>query len=413
MRPKLRHFREPILVALETLRTHKMRSFLMLLGIVLSVSTLIMVVALISGVNGYVANRIANLGSNVFLVLRFPIITDVDEMVKATRRNKPITWDDYVYLRDNSKLALRVGAQANVFGRTKANGQTVEDTTVYGVTANIGDMKTQGPASGRYITDVDDQHRSLVALIGSDIADKLFPGADPIGREIDVDGRPYEVIGVGKPIGTVLGQTQDNYVYIPIETWLKFYSTGVTSLAINVQTRGGDWMARTQEEAQALMRARRHLHPNEPDNFGVLDGGSLVGLFQRVTGALAASMVGIVAVFLVIGGVVIMNVMLATVIERTREIGLRKSLGARRSDILLQFLTETAVMSTIGGLLGVALAYVFAWLVAANTPVPMHVPISAVLIALGVSTAVGVFFGLYPANKAANLSPIEAMRQEA
>lgn len=413
MRPKLRHFGEPILVALETLRTHKMRSFLMLLGIVLSVSTLIMVVALISGVNGYVANRIANLGSNVFLVLRFPIITDVDEMVKATRRNKPITWDDYVYLRDNSRLAVRVGAQANVFGRTKANGQTVEDTTVYGVTANIGDMKTQGPATGRYITDVDDQHRSLVALIGSDIADKLFPGADPIGREIDVDGRPYEVIGVGKPIGTVLGQTQDNYVYIPIETWLKFYSTGVTSLAINVQTRGGDWMARTQEEAQALMRARRHLHPNESDNFGVLDGGSLVGLFQRVTGALAASMVGIVAVFLVIGGVVIMNVMLATVIERTREIGLRKSLGARRSDILLQFLTETAVMSTIGGLLGVALAYVFAWLVAANTPVPMHVPISAVLIALGVSTAVGVFFGLYPANKAANLSPIEAMRQEA
>ena len=413
MRPKLRHFGEPILVALETLRTHKMRSFLMLLGIVLSVSTLIMVVALISGVNGYVANRIANLGSNVFLVLRFPIITDVDELVKATRRNKPITWEDYLYLRDNSKLALRVGAQANVFGRTKANGQTVEDTTVYGVTANIGDMKTQGPASGRYITDVDDQHRSLVALIGSDIADKLFPGADPLGREIDVDGRPYEVIGVGKPIGTVLGQTQDNYVYIPIETWLKFYSTGVTSLAINVQTRGGDWMARTQEEAQALMRARRHLHPNELDNFGVLDGGSLVGLFQRVTGALAASMVGIVAVFLVIGGVVIMNVMLATVIERTREIGLRKSLGARRSDILLQFLTETAVMSTIGGLLGVALAYIFALLIAANTPVPMHVPISAVLIALGVSTSVGVFFGLYPANKAANLSPIEAMRQEA
>ncbi len=413
MRPQLRHFREPIVVALETLRTHKMRSFLMLLGIVLSVSTLIMVVALISGVNGYVANRIANLGSNVFLVLRFPIITDVDEMVKATRRNKPITWDDYLYLRDNSRLALSVGAQANVFGRTKANGQTVEDTTVYGVTANIGDMKTQGPASGRYITDVDDQHRSLVALIGSDIADKLFPGRDPLGQEIDVDGRPYEVIGVGKPIGTVLGQTQDNYVYIPIQTWLKFYSTGITSLSINVQTRGGDWMARTQEEAQALMRARRHLHPNEPDNFGVLDGGSLVGLFQRVTGALAASMVGIVAVFLVIGGVVIMNVMLATVIERTREIGLRKSLGARRSDILLQFLTEAAVMSMIGGLLGVALAYVFALLIAANTPVPMHVPISAVLIALGVSTSVGVFFGLYPANKAANLSPIEAMRQEA
>jgi putative ABC transport system permease protein len=406
------NLREPFFVALETLRTHKMRSFLMLLGIVLSVSTLIMVVALISGVNLYVTNRIANLGSNVFLVLRFPIITDVNDFVKALRRNKPITWDDYQFLRDNAKLPIRVGAQANQLGRTKANGQTIEDTTIYGVTANIGDMKTEGPAQGRYITDTDNQHRSTVALIGAEIAEKLFPGRDPIGKELDIDGRPYEVVGVGKPIGTVLGQTQDNFVYIPIETWLKFYSTSNTSLAINVQTRGGDWISRTQEESEMLMRARRHLKPNDLDNFGLLDSGSLVDLFKRITGALAASMIGIVAVFLVIGGVVIMNVMLATVTERTHEIGLRKSLGARRSDILMQFLTETAVMSAVGGVIGVILAYVFAEVVKLNTPVPMHVPISAVLIALGVSTAVGVFFGLYPARKAANLNPIDALRQE-
>jgi putative ABC transport system permease protein len=406
------HFREPAFVALETLRAHKMRSFLMLLGMVLSVSTLIVVVALISGVNLYVANRIANLGSNVFLVLRYPIITDMDELVKALRRNKPITWDDYTYLRDNSKLAVRVGAGANTVGRTKANGQTVEDTLIWGITANIGDMKSVEPAEGRYIIDPDNEHRSQVALIGSDIAEKLFPGSDPVGKNLDVDGRPYQVVGVAKPIGTVLGQTQDNYVYIPIQTWLKYYATSKTSLAINVQTRGGDWMSRTQEETQMLMRARRHLKPNDLDSFGILDGGSLVSLFKRITGALAASMIGIVAVFLVIGGVVIMNVMLASVTERTREIGLRKSLGARRSDILLQFLTETAVMSGVGGLIGVVLAYVFAQIVAANTPVPMHVPFSAVVIALGVSTAVGVFFGLYPASKAANLNPIDAMRQE-
>jgi putative ABC transport system permease protein len=404
--------REPVFVALEALRTHKMRSFLMLLGIVLSVSTLIMVVALISGVNLYVANRLANLGSNVFLVLRYPIITDVNDLVKATRRNKPITWEDYVFLRDNSKLAIRVGAQANHPGRTKANGQTVEDTTIYGVTANIGEMKTEEPAQGRYITDTDNEHRSLVALIGSDVAEKLFPGTDPVGKQMDIDGRPYDVVGVSKPIGTVLGQTQDNFVYIPIQTWLKYYATSTTSLAINVQTRGGDWMSRSQEEAQMLMRARRHLKPNDLDNFGILDGGTLVDLFKQITGALAASMIGIVAVFLVIGGVVIMNVMLATVTERTREIGLRKAMGARRADILLQFLTETAFMSAIGGMIGVALAYVFSAVIAANTPVPMHVPAAAVLIALTVSTAVGIFFGLYPASKAANLNPIEALRQE-
>lgn len=406
------HLREPVFVALETLRTHKLRSFLVLLGIVLSVSTLILVVALISGVNLYVATRIANLGSNVFLVTRFPILTDVNEIVKAMRRNKVITWEEYEFLRDNMRSAVRTGIEARRTGAAKANGQTIEDTSIRGVSANIGDIDMEEPVQGRYITDSDNAHRSLVTLIGTDVAEKLFPGRDPIGKNLDIDGRPYLVVGVAKKIGTVVGQSQDNFAYIPIQTLMKFYGTNNINFAINIQTKGNEWMSRGQEEAQMLMRAHRHLKPNELDNFGVHDAGSLVDLFQRITGALAKSMIGIVAVFLVIGGVVIMNVMLATVTERTHEIGLRKSLGARRADILLQFLTETAVMSALGGLIGIAVAYAFAMVVAANTSVPMHVPLSAVIMALFASTAVGVFFGIYPASKAASLNPIEAMRQE-
>src|SRR2546421_4433356 len=403
--------REPIGVALETLRTHKMRSFLMLLGIILSVSTLIVVIALISGVNRYIADRVANMGSNVFLLTRFPVITDVEEYVKANRRNKKVTWDDFESLRDNLKLPQRVGVELRIDGKVRAGSHSLNDTNIRGVTANMADIDPVVPRDGRYISVGDDQSRAQVTMIGNDLATKLFPDVDPIGHELSIDGRPFQIVGIAKIIGSAFGQSQDNFAYIPIQTYFKMYGTNDT-IWLNIQARGAEWMEQTQDEARAMMRARRHLSPNEKDSFGIFDQATLMELWKNLTGVIATAMVGVVSVFLVIGGVVIMNVMLATVTERTREIGIRKALGARRNDILLQFLVEAAVMAAGGGALCGGLAFGIAGLATPTTSVPMHGPAPAGLLAELIAAGAVGFFGVYPARRAASLQPIEALRQE-
>ena len=408
------NFREPTAIALETMRSHKLRSFLMLLGVILSVMTLILVVSLVNGVNVYFADKVANMGANVFRVNQFPIINSEEAWVKANRTNKKITWDDYELLRDNLQLPKTVAATAHHRGsKVRAEHQSIDDVTVNGMTGNYIEMAVEEVANGRFVTDSDDDHRANVGFVGSEVANHLFPGQDALGKEFFIDGHEFTVIGVGKAIGTAFGQSQDNYIYIPIHTFLKIYGENSTSLSVNVQARGQEWMERSQEEASVLMRARRHIAPNAPETFGIIGSDSLMGLWKNLTGTLASGMVGLVSVFMLIGGIVIMNVMLASVTERTREIGIRKSLGARKTDILLQIMIESIVMSGIGGITGLLIAWAIAMVIKVATPVPMSVPFYAAVIAIGVSSAVGMFFGIYPARKAARLDPIEALRFEA
>ena len=404
--------REPTLIAFETMRAHRLRTFLILLGIILAVSSLILVVSLIQGTNGYIAERVANMGSDVFLVTRFGLISDRQQYVTAIRRNKNISWEDYEWMRDSMKLPQAVGAETGARGKVHCSGKTLDEIAVRGVTANIGEMHLEEVAQGRYITGSDNDHRAMVCVIGADVRTKFFPNVDPLGRTIAVDGHEYTIIGLAKAIGTVMGLAQDGFVYIPIQSFIKVYGMQNRSININIKAPGPDWMERTKEEARTLMRGRHHLNPDDKDTFGIVSSDTIMRLWNDLTGTLKGAMVGMVSVFLLIGGVMIMNMMLASVTERTREIGIRKALGASSGDILRQFLIEASLMSTMGGALGVAIASMLAIIIEATTPLPMSVPLWAVVTAIVLSTAVGVFFGVYPARRASKLDPIEALRYE-
>ncbi|HKV91973.1 MAG TPA: ABC transporter permease [Candidatus Angelobacter sp.] len=403
--------KEPMVIALETLRTHKLRSFLTLLGVILSVATLIVVVSMVQGANKYVAEKAANFGSNVFVVRRYPLITSLEQLVKLTRSNKMVTWDDYEFLRDNMRLAKDVGLEGDHNSTVKYKTESIEDIEVRGVTANMGDIDVEEPVIGRYITETDESHRTNVTMIGNDVAKRFFSGTDPIGKSMYIDGETYEVVGVAKEMGSAFGQSQDSFVYIPIQTFLKVYGRNI-SLDISVKALATDLMQPAEDEARMLMRARRHLNQRQDDTFGVIEPSSVMALYNSLTGSLASGSIFIVGIFLVIGGIVIMNIMLASVTERTREIGVRKSLGATRRDVLLQFLVESGVMATIGGVLGVVVAAVISFAVGHLTPFPMDLPIRWVIIGVMVAALVGVFFGVYPAYKASKLNPIEALRFE-
>ena len=399
-------------IALETLRAHKLRSFLTLLGVILSVATLIVVVSMIQGTNIYISDRVANFGANVFLVTQYPILTSREQFVKLQRRNKPITWENYEFLRANLTFSRAAAFILNRgTGTAKYQNLDMQNVLIRGVTGPMAELDTVEVAQGRSISDADNEHRAEVTFIGTDLVKRFFLGVDPLGKTIYLDNKPYVVVGVAKEIGSTLGQPQDTFAYIPALTYRKVYGTQQSG-NVRVQAKGPQWMSMAEDEVRMLMRAYRHVQPGEDDNFGIIEPSALMSLWTNLTGWLADSAVGIVSVFVVIGGIVIMNIMLASVTERTREIGVRKSLGATRRDIMLQFVIEASVMSTVGGAIGVIVAVGIALAVGRFTSFPTTIPVVAILVALGVSTLVGLFFGVYPARKAAKLDPIEALRFE-
>jgi putative ABC transport system permease protein len=409
--------REAFWIALEALRAHKLRSFLTLLGVVIATTTLIVVMSLINGMNLYIADHIANLGANVFVVHQFQWAQSFEDYLKARRRNKPIRIEEFEYLRDNLKDYRNIGAQAdtqNIDSSARYQDHSVFDVDIVGATPNMIDIGEEKVASGRYITDPDYQHESMVCFIGQDLVDAFFPSVDPLDKEILVNGIPFRVVGVAEKIGTTFGASQDNFVEIPLTTYRKFFSAR-PSLLVNVQAWDAEQMIMLEDETRALLRARRHVPYREDDNFGINASDTLMETWHQITGAVFGVTIGIVAVFMVVGGIVIMNIMLASVTERTHEIGIRKSLGARRRDILAQFVIESSVLAGVGGGLGVLLALMVSQavnLIVGPGFFNSSIPVSAVLVGLVLSTSVGLFFGIYPASQAAKLDPIEALRTE-
>ncbi|HYO98805.1 MAG TPA: ABC transporter permease [Pyrinomonadaceae bacterium] len=407
-------FIEALKLALSSILTHKLRSFLTLLGVIFGVATVIVVVSLIEGFNVYVDEKIANIGTNAFAVQKYSIedFSSVEVLNAARRRNKDVTAADLEALRAQAGGAIRdVGGKEQSMGDVKFGATTLFQVRVNATTPNIADIERIEASAGRYFTKAEDETRRMVCFIGADVAEKLFPTGDPLGQHIKIDGRPYKVLGVGKALGSVFGQTRDMYVSVPLSTFLALYGSR-RSITLSVTSTSAASYLDAVDEARVVMRARRNLDAGERDNFGIVTPSAINELRDKIFGTIQLAAVGVTSISLVVGGIVIMNIMLVSVTERTKEIGIRKSIGARRHDILKQFLAESTILSLLGGITGVTIAYLLAKLVATLTPVPTALPWVAVAAALCVSGSVGLISGVYPAWKAARLDPIEALRAD-
>ncbi|HEV8487441.1 MAG TPA: ABC transporter permease [Blastocatellia bacterium] len=404
-------FFEALGLALSSIKAHKLRSFLTLLGIIFGVATVIVVVSLIEGFNKYVDEKIADLGSNAFIVNKMGMVTSLQEWIDRNKKNKDIKLDDLRAIQEHPVYVRDAAAMMRRRSEVKRGTQTLQDVEMMGASYNMIDIDTVKIGQGRYISHDEDEHSRYTCFVGYDIVNKFFPSVDPLDKEIKIDGRPFRIVGVAQEIGSVFGNPRDGFVIVPISTFQNIYGSR-GSISIRVAATTPDTIVNAQDEVRVILRGRRHLNYDDPDNFGIVTSDGINNLRAQIFGTVSIVTVGITSIALVVGGIVIMNMMLVSVTERTREIGLRKSLGARRRDILKQFLAESTALSLFGGCVGVAMAYGLAKLGTLLFSLPTALPIFWTIMALTVSASIGLFFGIYPAYKAARLDPIEALRAD-
>ena len=411
-------FTEAVRIALSSLRANKLRSFLTILGILIGVSSVIAVVAITEGLDRYISDRVLALGSQSFRLQRTPdIITSHEQWVEMNKR-KRLTLDDVEAVRKACTLCVEVGGSVTTGGSVKRGRNLQKSVRIQGITDNIARIGSiRELESGRHLVPQDVEQGRRVAVIGADLVDGLFANVDPIGKQIDVDGHPLFIVGVAEKKGSVFGESQDNFVWIPITTFEKLYGTR-NSIDVQAEAESMASFERAQDQVRVAMRARRHLTYHKDDDFAIETGESVMELWQTATRGIYVVTLVVTAISLLIGGIVVMNIMLVSVTERIQEIGVRKALGARRGDILRQFLVEAVVLSGLGGALGVLGAAGFSFLLASVLGNIMSLDFSApirpwaVALALTVSSLVGLVAGLYPASRAAALEPVDALRNE-
>jgi putative ABC transport system permease protein len=402
---------ESIRLALSSIWANKLRSLLTLLGNIVAVSSIITVVSLIQGMNATISNAVvSDLGADAFTIDRMGMITNEDEADRA-RNNPRITIEEAEAIESFSPYIQSVMAQANGSAPIAYGTAEIEMVSIRGVSGDYMDFSTFDAERGRMISPIEIERSRPVVILGWDVADRLFNDLDPIDKIIRIRGVHFRVVGVSEKKGAIFGNSLDSFVVMPLGAFRKLFGAR-QSLQILVRPRDTSLVGIAKDDARVALRVKRRLEPNEPDNFGIVSSDSVLGIYNQATAGIFAVLVGVVALSLVVGGIVIMNIMLMVVSERTREIGLRKALGAKRRDIMSQVLTESITLSVTGGVVGVALGAMAAAIIAAATPLPAAVQPWSVAIGVLITGIVGLFFGWYPARRAARLDPIEALRRE-